>query len=150
MQDLNILFTYANADAKGKLINQKIEEFCQNKDPRYKVVKNLGQIKYLSAMKYVNLMIGNTSSGIIEAASFNKAVVNIGQRQKGRQRSGNVIDCQIDTLDRSISLALSDEFQNKVKEVQNVYGSGNAASSIVNQLVKQPLSVVKEFVDIEL
>ena len=79
----NILFTYANADSGGKVINQKIEEFCKIQPARYKVVKSLGQIKYLSAMKYVDLLVGNTSSGIIEAASFMKPVVNIGDRQKG-------------------------------------------------------------------
>jgi UDP-hydrolysing UDP-N-acetyl-D-glucosamine 2-epimerase len=68
--NLNILFTYANADLGGKVINQKIEQFCKIQPAKYKVVKSLGQIKYLSAMKYVDLLVGNTSSGIIEAASF--------------------------------------------------------------------------------
>ena len=81
--NLNILFTYANADAGGRVINQKIEQFCKIQPAKYKVVKSLGQIKYLSAMKYVDLLIGNTSSGIIEAASFKKPVINIGDRQKG-------------------------------------------------------------------
>ena len=144
---LNILFTYANADDNGRVINQKIEEFCQANPTKYKVVKSLGQLRYLSAMKYVNLLIGNTSSGIIEAASFQKPVINIGDRQKGRLQSGNVIDCSIKMLSNSIKRALSSEYQNSSKVLINVYGNGNASNIIVDQLTNMKLSVVKKFVD---
>jgi len=146
---LNILFTYANADDGGRIINQKIEEFCQISPTKYKVVKSLGQLKYLSAMKYVDLLIGNTSSGIIEAASFQKPVVNIGDRQKGRLQSGNIIDCCIKTLSNAIEKALSSEFQNKCKIVNNVYGDGNASEKIIDILSNAKLSVVKNFVDMD-
>lgn len=146
---LNILFTYANADDNGRVINQKIEEFCQRNPNKYKVVKSLGQLRYLSAMKYVDLLIGNTSSGIIEAASFQKPVVNIGDRQKGRLQSGNVIDCKIDTLQSAIEQSLSEEFQNKCKTITNIYGNGNASDIIVNVLSNIELSVIKKFVDMD-
>ena len=112
-------------------------------------MKNLGQLRYLSAMKHVDFLIGNTSSGIIEAASFSKPVVNIGDRQLGRLKGVNVIDCKIKELDKSIGLALSSDFIIKCQNQQNIYGIGDASTSIVNELVNQPLSVVKKFIDIE-
>ena len=147
--DLNILFTYANADDNGRLINQKIEAFCQSNPNKYKVVKSLGQLRYLSAMKYVDLLIGNTSSGIIEAASFQKPVVNIGDRQKGRLQSGNVIDCAGDALQSAIEQALSEKFQNKCKTITSIYGNGNASDTIVDMLSNIELLVVKKFVDMD-
>jgi len=147
--DLNILFTYANADDSGRLINQKVEEFCQTDSTKYKVVKSLGQLSYLSAMKYVDLLIGNTSSGIIEAASFHKPVVSIGDRQKGRLQSGNVIDCSIEGVQGAIEQALSKEYQEQCKTLSNVYGNGNASDFIIDQLTNIELSVVKIFVDMD-
>jgi len=145
--DFNILFTYANADAGGRLINQKIGEFCKIQPAKYKVVKSLGQVKYLSAMKYVDLLIGNTSSGIIEAASFKKPVVNIGDRQKGRLRGENVIDCNLNSLQDSIKLALSSSFKNQIKNMNNIYGTGAAADIILDKLINEPISVIKKFRD---
>jgi len=148
--NLNILFTYANADDNGRVINQKIELFCQENPNKYKVVKSLGQLRYLSAMKYVDLLIGNTSSGIVEAASFQKPVVNIGNRQKGRLQSGNVIDCNIKTLNTAIEQVLTDEFKDSCKTIKNIYGDGNASDIIVDVLSNIKLSVVKKFVDMEI
>jgi len=147
--DLNILFTYANADNDGRKINQAIEVFCQSNHRKYKVVKNLGQYKYLSAMKYIDLLIGNTSSGIIEAASFKKPVVNIGNRQKGRLQSGNVLNTEIISLKNNISCALSESFINKCQNINNIYGNGNAAQKIVKILENQQISSKKTFIDIE-
>ena len=146
---LKILFTYANADFGGRIINKKIEEFCKIDTFKYKIVKNLGQVKYLSAMKYVDILIGNSSSGIIEAASYKKPVINIGNRQKGRIKGINVIDCKISRLQDSIAIALSDEFRNKIKSITNIYGKGNAAEIIVDKLVSEPLSVIKNFTDLD-
>ena len=145
---IGILFTYANADNGGRVINKKIEAFCKLDPDKYKVVKSLGQLRYLSAMKYVDLLIGNSSSGIIEAASFCKPVVNIGNRQSGRLKGINVIDCKIDNLSKSIELALSSDFIVKCQNQQNIDGNGVASVDIVNELVKQPLSLVKKFIDI--
>ena len=147
--DIGVLFTYANADNGGRIINKKIEEFCKLAPTKYKVVKNLGQLKYLSAMKHVDFLIGNTSSGIIEAASFSKPVVNIGNRQSGRLKGVNVIDCKINELSESIRLALSNNFIIKCQNQRNIYGIGDASNSIVNELIRQQPSVVKKFIDIE-
>jgi GDP/UDP-N,N'-diacetylbacillosamine 2-epimerase (hydrolysing) len=147
--NIGVLFTYANADSGGRIINKKIEEFCKLDPIKYKVVKNLGQLNYLSAMKYVNLLIGNTSSGIIEAASFSKPVVNIGNRQSGRLKGINIIDSEVKELSESIKLALSLNFINKCQDIRNIYGSGGASIDIVDKLIKQPLSVKKFFLDIK-
>jgi GDP/UDP-N,N'-diacetylbacillosamine 2-epimerase (hydrolysing) len=146
---IGILFTYANADNGGRTINQKIEEFCSSNPIKFKVVKNLGRLSYLSAMKYVDLLIGNTSSGIIEAASFDKPVVNIGNRQLGRLRGANVIDCNIKDLDNSITHALSSDFVSKCQNLENIYGDGSASKKIVEELSVHPLSVVKKFIDLK-
>ncbi|MEE9338136.1 MAG: UDP-N-acetylglucosamine 2-epimerase [Methylococcaceae bacterium] len=147
-ENLNILFTYANADEGSSLLNKKVEQFCQINPAQYKVVKSLGQLKYLSAMKHVDLLIGNSSSGIIEAASFKKPVVNIGTRQKGRLKSGNVFDCHIQSLKQAIKYTLSDEFIGKCSSVLNIYGAGKAADIIVNNLEALEFKVDKKFIDI--
>jgi len=147
--NIGVLFTYANADFGGKIINNRIEDFCKSDTRKYKVIKSLGQLRYLSAMKFAYLLIGNTSSGIIEAASFGKPVVNIGDRQKGRIKGLNVIDCTIQELYQSIILALSNDFMDKCKNQKNIYGDGSASKRIVQKLIKQPLSIVKIFVDIK-
>jgi GDP/UDP-N,N'-diacetylbacillosamine 2-epimerase (hydrolysing) len=143
----NILFTYANADLGGKVINKKIEGFCKINKSKYKVVKSLGQIRYLSAMKNVDLLIGNSSSGIIEAASFEKPVVNIGDRQKGRLRGKNVIDCDVEDLEQSIEIANSKKFRKSLLNMKNIYGDGNAADIILDKLINEPLSIIKKFND---
>ena len=146
--NLSVLFTYSNADDNGRKINKMIEKFCNANTKKYKVVKSLGQLRYLSAMKYVDCLIGNTSSGIIEAASYFKPVVNIGDRQKGREQSGNVIDCDVGSIDAAIKKALKPEFIERCKDVVNVYGDGTASDVIVDVLSKSDLSIVKKFIDI--
>ena len=146
---LGILFTYSNADSGGRAINEMIELFCRKNPNRFKVIKSLGQLKYLSAMKHTNLLIGNSSSGIIEAASFFKPVVNIGDRQLGRLRGFNVIDSTIEDLSKSIDLAISLKFVNRCKDVSNIYGDGDASKKIVKELINQTLSVKKSFLDIK-
>jgi len=131
---LSVLFTYANADEGGHRINEAIEAFAARDPRRYKVVKNLGQRRYLAAMKHVDLLVGNTSSGIIEAASFHKPVVNIGDRQKGRLRSGNVIDCTPQEVAEAVEKALSPAFREACRSCTNLYGDGRSSERIVGVL----------------
>jgi UDP-N-acetylglucosamine 2-epimerase len=98
-------------------------------------------------MKYVDLLVGNTSSGIIEAASFNKPVVNIGDRQKGRLQSGNVINCKVDNVEAAIGEISAGKMTG---EFNNTYGNGDAANIILNILENAEFSVVKQFVDKEI
>lgn len=143
--ELGVLFTYANADYGGRVINNIVKDYCQKDKNKHKVVKNLGQLMYLSAMKYCDLLIGNSSSGIIEAASFNKPVVNIGFRQFGRTQSGNVVNCNINNLRDSVDYSLSNKFLKKCNGVVNIYGKGNATKVIVNYIEKENLSTTKAF-----
>ena len=145
--NLNILFTYANSDDGGRAINNEIEKFALKDKDRYRVVKSLGQLKYLSAMKQLDIVIGNTSSGIIESASFQKPVINIGCRQSGRLQSGNVINSTVGNLMESINQALSEDFLENLKQKKNIYGDGGAASKIVDLLKCKEISVVKKFND---
>ncbi len=142
---LNVLFTYANADDGGKVINREIEAFVAQNKMKYKVEKSLGQLKYLSAIKYVDVLVGNTSSGIIEAASFKKPVVNVGGRQQGRLQSGNVINCEVDDVSEAISTALSSEFIERCLSIENRYGNGTAAGKIVSELESHQLKNIKRF-----
>lgn len=146
--NLNVLFTYANSDSGGMAINHEIEKFSLKDGDRYRVVKNLGQLKYLSAMKHLGLVIGNTSSGIIEAASFQKPVINIGDRQKGRLQGANVINSTIEKLEDSISHATSDSFIEYCNGVSNIYGEGDASRRIVDLLESQNLTSIKKFHDL--
>jgi UDP-hydrolysing UDP-N-acetyl-D-glucosamine 2-epimerase len=146
--NISVLFTYANSDDGGRVINSEIEEFASKDKDKYLVVKSLGQLKYLSAMKHTDFIIGNTSSGIIEAASFQKPVINIGDRQLGRLQSGNVINSTIEKLEDSIFQAISDSFIEHCNDVVNIYGDGNASNCIVASLESQNLSSIKKFQDL--
>lgn len=142
--ELNILFTGANADTGGDIINKQIIKFVCKDKIKYKMVHNLGMLNYYSAMNNVDMLIGNSSSGIIEAASFNKPVIDIGHRQKGRLTSGNILHCDINTIEESIE-STSKNYMNMNKPITNIYGSGNSANKIVNTLYKCCLNTSKQF-----
>jgi len=134
--DLLALITMPNADTAGQVIYKKIEEYSQQYPEKFKLIKNLGQKGYLSAMKYARLMIGNSSSGIIESASFKLPVVNIGDRQAGRFKPSNVIDCICSegAILKAIDKALSKEFNQSIVHLENPYGDGNTSQRIVKVL----------------
>ncbi len=148
---LRCLFTMPNADPENHVIRREILSFVKRHSARAVVFESLGTLRYLSLMKYVAVMVGNSSSGIIEAPSFSLPVVNIGDRQKGRLRASNVIDCR-DTetaVLRAIRQALSVRFQGKMQGMKNPYGDGLAASRIKRILKHVPLKglIVKSFND---
>jgi UDP-hydrolysing UDP-N-acetyl-D-glucosamine 2-epimerase len=144
---INVLFTYANSDNGGRIINNEIEKFALRDKTKYLVVKNLGQLKYLSAMKHLDVVIGNTSSGIIEAASFCKPVINIGNRQLGRMQSKNIINCAIENVELSINKSITKNFLSTCHNVVNIYGDGGSAEKIVKVLTKMSLIITKKFID---
>jgi len=133
--DTQVVFTASNADNGGRFINEKLRDRSSN-DERFLFCENLGTQVYFSAMQYASAMIGNSSSGIIEAASFKLPVVNIGSRQDGRERSLNVIDTGYgkDQINEAIKKALSIEYQGSLKDIENIYGSGRASEKIVNYI----------------
>lgn len=129
------VFTYPNADTNGRLIIRMIHEFAKSSD-RVKVVENLGTDTYFSLMKHVDAMVGNSSSGIVEAASFKLPVVNVGNRQRGRQRARNVIDVgnRSDQILAGIRQALTERFRAELQDLVNPYGDGRASERIVERL----------------
>ena len=130
---LRCVFTAANADTAGRALNAKIEKFVSQTNGQM-LIGHMGAKGYYSAMEHAAMMIGNSSSGILEAASFGLPVINIGDRQKGREISSNVIQTQgnIDALKASLLKAQSAEFKTLCAERENVYGDGKAAEKIVN------------------
>ncbi|SEW44461.1 GDP/UDP-N,N'-diacetylbacillosamine 2-epimerase (hydrolysing) [Chitinophaga sp. YR573] len=150
--DLNIIFTKANADTDGRVINEMIDEYVKHHKNSI-AFSSLGQLRYLSALQYVDVVIGNSSSGIIEVPSFKKATVNIGDRQKGRSKAASIIDCTPDLLSVRAALeqALSEEFKEVLAGTINPYGTGNASEKILPVLKSADLDNIlkKEFYDLK-
>jgi UDP-hydrolysing UDP-N-acetyl-D-glucosamine 2-epimerase len=146
------VFTYPNADTHGRIIIERIREFISSR-PSARLFFNLGQLKYYSLLAQVDLMVGNSSSGIWEAPSFHLPVVNIGDRQRGRLRAGNVIDVASDAeaIHRAIREGLTPTFPASLAKLQNPYGDGQAAPRIIEAL-KQieigPALLQKRFIDL--
>lgn len=135
--DIFWLFTYPNADMGGRVIIKEIQGFIAENHECGRLFSSLGQLKYLSLMKHATLMVGNSSSGIIEAPSFKLPVVNIGDRQKGRVRAKNVIDvhvCNRESISEAIKTAISEAFVESIKGVENPYGKGNMSRAILEKL----------------
>lgn len=135
-QTLPVLFTYPNADTAGRCIIERIEAFVRARPQTAFAVPNLGTEGYFSAMANARAMVGNSSSGIIEAASFALPVVNIGRRQEGRTAPRNVIGCEhdADAIGAAIARATEPSFADGFKGLVNPYGDGNAAPRIVSVL----------------
>ncbi|MDD3296577.1 MAG: UDP-N-acetylglucosamine 2-epimerase [Candidatus Omnitrophica bacterium] len=142
--DYNIVFTSPNADMGSKAIRDKIKKFARRNSNAF-YVENFGRAGYLSMMKNSAAMVGNSSSGIIEAASFKLPVVNIGRRQEGRIRGRNVIDTgyEIREICAGIRRATSKKFRASLKGIKNPYGDGKAAKRIVAILKRVKLKAVR-------
>jgi UDP-hydrolysing UDP-N-acetyl-D-glucosamine 2-epimerase len=133
--ELPVIFTLPNADTNNNIIVKAIDEYVNNHANAY-FVANLGTQRYFSLLKYALAMVGNSSSGIIEAASFQLPVVNIGNRQKGRLRGANVIDvpCEQVAILNAIHEVTTATFRQNIAQLQNPYGYGQAAGRIVQTL----------------
>lgn len=143
------VFTAANADTAGRRLNERIKEFVKNR-PTMRLVGHMGARGYFSAMAEADIMIGNSSSGILEAASFGLPVVNIGDRQKGRERSPNVIDCtgEAKAITSAITRADTPAFRKSTSKKHNIYGDGRAGAKIADaiaQSLRSKLSPQKPF-----
>ncbi len=146
------VFTYPNADAGNQLIVEMLNEFARNRD-NASVVVNLGPRGYFSLMEHASAMVGNSSSGIIEAASFHLPVVNIGTRQQGRLRPANVRDVGYSAheIEAAVREALTEKRRNEVREIENPYGDGHAAQRIVRAIRNAPRGdklLRKQFYDV--
>lgn len=138
--DADIILTYPNADSGGRLIIKEIEEFIKT-HPHAKAFKSLGSKLYLNLLANVDVIIGNSSSGIVEAPSFKLPSVNIGKRQQGRLMPGNVICTTEDacSIEQGIKKALSPEFKKSLHRLKNPYDKGGAAEKIVSVLSEMEL-----------
>jgi GDP/UDP-N,N'-diacetylbacillosamine 2-epimerase (hydrolysing) len=152
-REANILFTKTNADTNGRIINQMIDEFVEVNRERSVAHTSLGQLSYLSALKHVDGVVGNSSSGLIEAPSLLTGTINIGNRQKGRTKAITVIDClpHCEEILKALDKLYSQSFQDKLAVVVNPYGVGGAALKIVKVLRGldiKALDVQKSFFDL--
>lgn len=130
------IFTKANADTDGRVINDLIDRYVSKNRSKSIAYTSMGQLRYLSAMKYVTAVVGNSSSGIIEAASFHVSTINIGNRQKGRIQGENVINVSANKLEieNAFVLVKNEEHIARLNQVVNPYGSGESAVKIINIL----------------
>lgn len=152
---IRMIFTKANADTNGRIVNELIDKYTAQNSERACAFMSLGQKRYLSALKYCRIVIGNSSSGIIEAPSFGKPIINIGDRQKGRICADSVINCGYtqQEIQQAMETALTKEFENKARNCRNPYEKENTAANIISvikdYLLNDKIKLKKGFYDIK-
>lgn len=153
MKNTHFIFTKPNSDTHGRIIIQLIDDFVSQNSERSCSFISLGHVRYLSALKYVDAVLGNSSSGLTEAPSFKVATIDIGDRQKGRIKAESVISCKPnkESITEALELSFSPNFKNKLKEVINPYGEGGASLKIVELLKTYDYSQIlkKRFFDLQ-
>jgi len=139
-KDTTFIFTSPNSDTDNNIIIKLIKDFTKKNSNSY-FFKSLGKEKYYSMLNIVNLVIGNSSSGILEAPYFKIPTINIGDRQNGRLKAKSIIDCKPkkESIINSIDLALTEKFSNICKKNKNYYGKGNAS--------KKSFKIIKKFIN---
>jgi UDP-N-acetylglucosamine 2-epimerase (non-hydrolysing)/GDP/UDP-N,N'-diacetylbacillosamine 2-epimerase (hydrolysing) len=135
-----ILFCYPNADAGSYELMERIRGFCE-RHPRARLFVNLPAITYWSLLREATVLLGNSSSGIMEAASFGLPVVNIGMRQQGRERGRNILcaEATVGSIQAQLATAHRPSFREGLRGMENIYGDGHAAERIVEVLTSTPL-----------
>lgn len=153
LENTNIIFTKANSDTDGRIINQMIDEYVTKNSHKSVGFASLGQLRYLSALQYIDAVVGNSSSGLLEAPSFKIATINIGDRQKGRIKALSVIDCEPkkEEILKAFKEIYSKEFQEKLKNVENPYGESCPSKQIIEVLKNVNLANIlkKSFYDLK-
>lgn len=152
---MNFIITKANADAGGDIINEVIDQYVNKYPQKFYTEYSLGMIRYLSAMKFAQLVIGNSSSGILEAPSFHVPTINIGDRQKGRIQSQSIINCLPLKKDiiTAMNKGLSHDFKESIQEMVSPYGNGTTSQQIIDiikQNLKSGIDLKKIFYDISI
>lgn len=152
LKDITIIFTKANADTDGRIINQMIDSYVAGHNNKAIAFTSLGQLRYLSALQFMDIVIGNSSSGLTEVPSFKTATINVGDRQQGRIKADSVIDCAptLSEIKGAIKKALSPEFRNALKTMENPYGAKNPSERIISVIKNVALDnlLKKRFYDI--
>ena len=154
LEETNFIFTKANSDTDGDVINKMIDEYVSQNPQKAVAFASLGQLRYLSAIKFVDIVLGNSSSGLLEVPSFKKATINIGDRQKGRARASSVIDVRPvkEEILAAIKRAYSKEFEQTLKDTINPYDGGNPSKKMVKVLKEIKLDGIlkKKFYDVKI
>ena len=153
-KELSVIFSKANSDTDGRIINQMIDHFAAENSDRCKAYTSLGQVRYLSTLQFCAAVVGNSSSGIIEAPSFGIPTVNIGDRQKGRVRAESVIDCgnSVQEIEDALKTALSHEFKDKLADIKNPYEKAGTSDMIVQTIsdaLEKGIDIKKKFYDLK-
>lgn len=153
-KELSVIFSKANSDTDGRIINQMIDDFAAENSDRCKAYTSLGQVRYLSTLQFCAAVVGNSSSGIIEAPSFGIPTVNIGDRQKGRVRAESVIDCgnSVQEIEDALKTALSHEFKDKLADIKNPYEKAGTSDMIVQTIsdaLEKGIDIKKKFYDLK-
>jgi len=145
LRDTTLIFTMPNADVGGRELGALVQQFVEN-NPCAKAYSSLGQLRYFSCLKQVDGVVGNSSSGLLEAPAFKIGTINIGDRQKGRLKAESVIDCEPrrDSIRAALKTLYSAEFQNNLATVDNRYGNGGASERIVTVLAEYPLRNIRK------
>jgi GDP/UDP-N,N'-diacetylbacillosamine 2-epimerase (hydrolysing) len=148
LKDTNIIFTKSNSDTDGRIINSMIDSYVQNNSKTSICITSLGQIRFLSALQYVDIVVGNSSSGLLEAPSFNIGTINIGDRQNGRIKADSVIDClpYKDDILGAFRKIYTRKFQKNLKNIRNPYENKCPSHQIIkvlkttsmNNILKKP------------
>lgn len=151
LENTNLIFTRPNSDTNGRILFDMIDDFVSHHS-NARVYTSLGQQRYLSCIKYMDGVVGNSSSGLIEVPSFSKGTINIGDRQKGRLKASSVIDCDPDreSISQALQKLYSSNFQSSLKEVCNPYDEGEASQKILSVLKNHELYNIlkKSFYDL--
>lgn len=142
LSDTHIIFTKANADTDGRIINSMIDSYASANPSKAIAFTSLGQLRYLSALQYVDAVVGNSSSGLTEAPSFKIGTINIGDRQKGRIKANSVFDCapDRDAISNALRHLYSREYQQRIHGTENPYGTGGASKKIAEVLRSNPVN----------
>jgi GDP/UDP-N,N'-diacetylbacillosamine 2-epimerase (hydrolysing) len=156
VNDLKIVFTKANSDTNGRIINNMIDEYVLKNTRRSAAFTSLGQLRYLSTMKYCDVVIGNSSSGIMEAPLLEKPTINIGDRQKGRLQAESIINCNpvkvqiVQAINKALSKEFLEIFTKSVDRDQKESVSENIITIIKRYLINNKIIIKKKFYDINM
>lgn len=150
--DMNYIFTKANSDSNGRIINKLIDEYAGSRKNAF-AFDSLGMKRYLSSLKYAEMVIGNSSSGLVEVPAFGIPTINIGDRQKGRVKAESVVDCEpiSEEISRSIQQARQPIFRQCCNNVTNPYGNGETTKKVIaaiRNMMENPIDLKKKFYDL--
>ena len=153
--EYRIIFTKSNADTDGRIINQKIDDYVEKNRNRAIAFVSMGSVKYLSALKYCDMVIGNSSSGIVEAPPFKIPTINIGNRQLGRVKASSVIECgnSVEDITSAVYEAKKLKEMRMLNDIKNPYEKDETSTSIYTEIQKyltQSIQMLKKFYDVQI